>query len=71
MNGDQKTSYNIWEMLLSRQPEVIKQAFNSLDNEEQKAVLDHLHRMRSEDGWQPGQRESARVALDVISGTGE
>jgi hypothetical protein len=67
MDDDQKTYLNIWEMLLSRQPEVINKAFDSLDSKEQKAVLDHLGRMMSTSGWQPEQRESARAALEVIS----
>jgi len=50
---------------------MISMAFDSLEINEQKAVMDHLQRMMSESGWQPGQRESARAALDVISELGE
>lgn len=71
MNSDHENFYNIWELILSRQPKLISQAFKSLDAEEQQAVLDHLKRMRSESGWQPGQRESAQAALEVIMALGE
>lgn len=70
MDGEQGDFYNIWDMILSRQPGEISRAFHRLDNNEQKAVLDHLQRMVSESGWQPEQRESARVALEVISERG-
>jgi hypothetical protein len=56
----------VWEELLSRQPETIKAAFASLDLSDQKAVLTHLKRMARELGWQPEQRLSATAALDVI-----
>lgn len=56
----------LWEDLLSRQPETIKEAFSSLDHTDQQAVLDHLKRMVSESGWQPEQHLSAKVALDTI-----
>jgi hypothetical protein len=71
MNGEQGSFFNIWEMILSRQPGVIGKAFDSLAINEQNAVLDHLRRMSSESGWQPAQRESARIALEVISELGE
>ena len=56
----------LWEDLLSRQPETIKEAFASLDPSDQKAVLAHLQRMVGESGWQTEQRLSARVALDIL-----
>jgi hypothetical protein len=67
VNGDQESFFNTWEMILSRRPGVIRVAYNRLYIKEQKAVLDHLRRMTSASGWQPGQRESAQVALKVIS----
>jgi hypothetical protein len=66
MNSDLEPYLNIWEMLLSRRPGVIRKTFDTLDTEEQHAVLDHLRRMVSESGWQPEQRESARAALEAI-----
>jgi hypothetical protein len=56
----------LWDHLLSRQPEQIRSAFVALESPQQKAVLAHLHRMLNEDGWQPGQRISARAALKAI-----
>ena len=71
MNADNENFYNIWEMILSRQSEVVRQAFNGLDEGEQKAVLEHLQRMQSESGWQPSQRESAQAALEAILDVGD
>ena len=71
MNADNENFYNIWEMILSRQSEVVRQAFNSLDEGEQNAVLEHLQRMQSESGWQPSQRESAQAALEAILDAGD
>jgi hypothetical protein len=70
MSGDPELFYNVWEMILSRQPEVIRNIFNSLDDEEKNTVLDHLKKMESESGWHPEQRESARAALEAILDTG-
>jgi hypothetical protein len=56
----------LWEDLLSRQPELIRAAFDSLDKPHQKAVFIHLQRMVSEAGWQPEQRASAKVAIHAL-----
>lgn len=56
----------LWDELLSRQPETIKSAFSALDPGDQQAVLSHLQCMASEDGWQAEQRSSARVAMQVL-----
>ena len=56
----------LWNNLLSRQSELIREAFYSLDPPSQKTVLAHLKRMVSEAGWQPEQRTSARAALKVL-----
>lgn len=53
-------------MLLSRQPDEIEQVYASLDPDQRDAVLDHLHKMATESGWQPEQRISAQAALDAI-----
>jgi NADH:ubiquinone oxidoreductase subunit E len=57
---------DIWEMILSRKPDVIEKVYASLDPDQRDAVLDHLHKMVTESGWQPEQRISARAALDAI-----
>lgn len=67
MDGQQETYENLWDMLLSRQPVMIEQAFTSLESDQQKAVMDHLQRMVAEPGWQPEQRVSAQAALDTIA----
>jgi hypothetical protein len=59
---------NLWERLLSRQPELIRAAFQSLRPEEQQDVQAHLLRMVSETGWHPEQVASAQAALDSIRG---
>ena len=54
---------DLWSQLLSGEPGRVREAFASLGADEQAAVLAHLERMVSEDGWQPVQRDSARAAL--------
>lgn len=56
----------LWDDLLSGFPERVKAAFISLDTAEQKVVLEHLHKMVSETGWQPEQRQSAQEALRIL-----
>lgn len=56
----------LWEDLLSRQEALIHQAFNQLDFQEQRAILNHLSRMVSEPGWHPEQVASARAAIKAL-----
>jgi hypothetical protein len=56
----------LWNDLLSRQPELIRAAFDSLDKPTQKAVFSHLQRMVNEDGWQSEQRASAKAAIRAL-----
>jgi hypothetical protein len=56
----------LWDRLLSRQPEQVREAFDSLAPGEQAAVRAHLERMASEPGWHPQQRASAQAALAVL-----
>ncbi len=56
----------VWDEILSRQPELIRQAYNNLDQASQKVVITHLHRMASEPDWHPEQQVSAQTALEVI-----
>jgi hypothetical protein len=60
----------LWDNLLSRDPDRIRRQWRDLSAEEQRAVLDHLARMVSEEGWLPMQRLSAQAALDAL-GTGK
>jgi len=56
----------LWDALLSREPQQIKRAFDALDSVSQKAVIIHLNKMATEDGWLDEQRSSACIALDAI-----
>lgn len=60
---------DLWERLLSRQPESIRIAFDALPGSERAAVLAHLQRMAAEPGWHPEQRISALTALQAIAET--
>jgi hypothetical protein len=57
---------SVWESLLSCQPELIREAFSSLSEEQRQPVLEHFERMEREPGWQPEQRISAQAALEVL-----
>jgi hypothetical protein len=57
-----------WESLLSRQPDQIQAAFNSVDKITQAQVLEHLQQMVSEEGWHPEQVLSAQTALEILNG---
>ncbi len=56
----------LWDDLLSRQPERVRAAFDILDPISREAVISHLGRMVSEDGWMPEQRQSAQAALQAL-----
>ena len=71
MSENPHTSLNIedlWDALLSRQPEQVRAAFRSLEPDLQHSVLAHLQRMTSEPGWHLEQRLSAQAALDALEG---
>jgi len=56
----------LWNALLSRQPELIRKAFESLDLTSRKNIIAHLQNMVNEPGWQPEQRISAKDALQAL-----
>lgn len=56
----------LWDGLLSRQPEQIQRAFATLTPGDQMGVLAHLKRMATEPGWHPEQRASALAALAAL-----
>jgi hypothetical protein len=58
---------NIWEEILSRDPDRVKIAYNSLSDEERRHVSDHLKKMVSESGWHQEQKISAQTAINAIS----
>lgn len=56
----------LWDRILSREPEQIRQAFGELLAADQAVVLGHLEKMVSEDGWHAEQVISARLALETL-----
>ena len=56
----------LWDQLLSRQPERVLAAFTRLSPGEKEQVRCHLERMASEPGWHPEQRLSAQAALQAL-----
>lgn len=57
----------IWDALLSREVQRIRSVYNSLEKEDQKAVLNHLKNMANDPGWHAEQRISAQAALEALS----
>lgn len=55
-----------WADIFSKEPVKIIAAMDSLSEEEQQAVINHLQRMVTETGWTEGQRKNARSALDIL-----
>lgn len=56
----------IWDGLLSREPEQIRAAYAGLDPASQRVVIAHLKRMANEPDWHPEQRISALTALAAL-----
>lgn len=56
----------LWSRLLSGEPDLIRGAWISLGAMEREGVRRHLRIMAEETGWQPGQRQAARAALDCL-----
>ena len=59
-----------WAEILSGDAVRIQAALDSLSEEDAASVEAHLRRMVAEEGWQPGQRRSARAALDQMETPG-
>jgi len=64
--SDTSNLERIWDQLLSRDPQSIKNAFAGLEKEIQQAILVHLKEMTTGSGWHPEQVKSAAVALKAI-----
>jgi hypothetical protein len=58
----------LWEEILSRQPQRIRAAFEGLEEKQKDAILKHLNKMASEDGWDAEQAASAQAALQALEG---
>lgn len=58
---------SFWAEILSRDPQRVTSAINSLeDEEERQAIIAHLQRMATEEGWAEPQKASARAALEAL-----
>jgi NADH:ubiquinone oxidoreductase subunit E len=58
---------NFWAEILSREPARIQAAMATLEDDEQReAIIVHLRRMTTEEGWLEPQRISAQVALEAL-----
>lgn len=66
MDDSEELLSHLWDDLLSGKPEKVNTAFSLLPKRDQKAVLAHLKDMAEGEGWQSGQRESARTALQYL-----
>lgn len=56
----------LWAAILSRDPDRICAAWDTLDVREQVTVYAHLQRMAREPGWTEPQRRSAEAALQAL-----
>lgn len=56
----------LWEHLLSEDSAKIRKAWVELKDDEASAVLAHLRRMATEEGWAEAQKQAASNALKVI-----
>ncbi len=52
-----------WDAILSRDKDAIQCVYDALDGESQKAIVEHLYKMATEEGWHPEQVKSAQIAL--------
>lgn len=67
--GSSTSSFNLedfWGDMLSRDVHRIRAAYQTLSEEESAALVEHLKRLRDEEGWHPEQRQSAIAALEAI-----
>jgi len=58
-----------WDEILSRDPTRIKKSYEELSNSDQRAVVEHLIAMTTEEGWHTAQKGSAQIALATIEKT--
>jgi len=57
----------LWDKILSRDAEQVKQAYLVLAKSEKKYVRTHLQKMIAESDWHPEQKTSAKEALTIIT----
>ena len=58
---------DIWDAILSRNPNKIIMVFKVLSEQDKTNVIRHLYKMSTEDGWHPEQKVSADTALKIIT----
>jgi NADH:ubiquinone oxidoreductase subunit E len=57
----------LWGNILSRDAKRVQEAINSIEDvEERLAIIAHLHKMATEQGWSDPQRISAQHALKAL-----
>jgi len=56
----------IWDLILSRDPDSIQRALMQLDRQERLSIKIHLRKMTTEQGWHSEQKISAQIALNTI-----
>lgn len=61
----------LWVEILSEEPGRVRKAWLGLDDDEAAAVIAHLNKMTTEDGWADVQRQSAEAALRAIRALAE
>jgi hypothetical protein len=66
MNKGQEPLEKFWDHILSRDPERIRGAYQSLTAKEQQALLQHLKNMATESDWHVEQKKSALAALQAL-----
>ena len=71
MPGENDWLEYVWDGLLSRDPVRVCSTYEMLDEISKQNVLEHLKVMVTEDGWHPGQVESALAALKALDAEGK
>jgi hypothetical protein len=67
MNDQDRYLETVWDGILSRDSQKIREIFASLDQDSQETIRAHLKRMVGEEGWHPEQILSARYALQALN----
>lgn len=60
----------IWSALLSEDAAAIRRAWSDLTDDEAQAVVTHLKRMTTGEGYSADQRRAAQFALEAIREAG-
>lgn len=71
MTTEEERLEQYWDGILSREATAIRAAFNSVDPASQSETLAHLQNMIADADYLPVQRESARIAYEVLTATND